>query len=238
MNADFDPTSIDLARESDFSAGDLKVRPSLRQVESAAGAETLEPRVMQVLVALFQRRGEVVSRDELIQRCWGGRVVGEDAISRAIARVRKLGESTGAFNLETIPKVGYRMMGMTAVGVPDAATPPSPGRWAQIARSPLALPIGIVAVIVIAAAFWLGGQGGQASADAVVERLAEQSQQRASPGQIKTVGAAVQALGASDQSAERSAFDALASGDGIAAINMLEAYAAELEGRGENKQAA
>src|SRR5690606_29474163 len=58
------------------------------------------------------------------------------------------------------------------------------------------------------------------------------------PGQIRTVGAAVQALGASDQSAERSAFDALASGDGIAAINMLEAYAAELEGRGENKQAA
>ena len=138
MNADFDPTSIDLARESDFSAGDLKVRPSLRQVESEAGAETLEPRVMQVLVALFQRRGDVVSRDELIQRCWGGRAVGEDAISRAIARVRKLGESTGAFNLETIPKVGYRMMGVTPADVPDAATPLSPGRWAQIARSPLA----------------------------------------------------------------------------------------------------
>ena len=48
----------------------------------------------------------------------------------------------------------------------------------------------------------------------------------------------MQALGDSNQSAERSAFDALASGDGIAAMNMLEAYAVELEGRGENKQAA
>jgi DNA-binding winged helix-turn-helix (wHTH) protein/TolB-like protein len=136
MNADFEPSSVDLAREPDFALGPLHVRPSLRQVESGGDSETLEPRVMQVLVAIFQRRGEVVSRDELVQRCWGGRVVGEDAISRCIARVRKLGETHGAFTLETIPRVGYRMVSADASAALDApggvAAPTAMGRARRI----------------------------------------------------------------------------------------------------------
>lgn len=47
---------------------------------------------MQVLVALHRRMGSVVSRDELTQSCWEGRVVGEDAINRCLAKVRRLVE--------------------------------------------------------------------------------------------------------------------------------------------------
>jgi Tol biopolymer transport system component/DNA-binding winged helix-turn-helix (wHTH) protein len=66
---------------------------------------------MLVLIALHQAGGQVVSRDELIARCWDGRIVGEDAINRAISRVRELGRSLGdAFQLETISKVGYRLV--------------------------------------------------------------------------------------------------------------------------------
>lgn len=78
MNPDFEPISVAPARAPDFSVGSLTIRPSLRQVETGGEFETPWPCVMQVLVALFQRR------NELVQRCWGGRVVGEDAISRAI----------------------------------------------------------------------------------------------------------------------------------------------------------
>ena len=65
---------------------------------------------MQVLVALAQARGEVVGRDELTARCWEGRVVGEDAISRVISRLRKLSDGLGrdGWKLETVTKVGYR----------------------------------------------------------------------------------------------------------------------------------
>ncbi len=75
------------------------------------GAERriIEPRIMQVLVALARRRGEVVSRSELIDACWGGRIVGEDAINRGIAGVRRLSEASGAFQIETVPRVGYRL---------------------------------------------------------------------------------------------------------------------------------
>ncbi|HEX6374921.1 MAG TPA: winged helix-turn-helix domain-containing protein [Allosphingosinicella sp.] len=72
-------------------------------------AETIEPRVMQVLVTLARQRGKVVSRDELVERCWEGRAVSEDAINRSIAKVRRLGEACGEFVLETIPRVGYRL---------------------------------------------------------------------------------------------------------------------------------
>ena len=41
-------------------------RRAAREVEAVAGKVTLEPRVMQVLVALARQSGSVVSRDELI----------------------------------------------------------------------------------------------------------------------------------------------------------------------------
>ena len=71
----------------------MRVRPATREVAADGAPEALEPRVMQVLVALARRRGEVVSRDELILSCWGGRAVGDDAINRCIARIRRLAEN-------------------------------------------------------------------------------------------------------------------------------------------------
>ena len=102
---------VDLALEADFRLGSLAVSPSTREVRRGDWREMLEPRVMQVLVALAQAESAVVSRDELIARCWEGRVVGEDAINRAIGRLRRLSESDGgaSFQIDTIARVGYRL---------------------------------------------------------------------------------------------------------------------------------
>ncbi|HEY0802137.1 MAG TPA: SUMF1/EgtB/PvdO family nonheme iron enzyme, partial [Steroidobacteraceae bacterium] len=109
MSANEAPMAIDLGRETDFALGTLQVRPSSREVLADGGKEVLEPRVMQVLVALARARGAVVSRDQLVVQCWTGRVVGEDAINRCIARVRRLAEAHGGFTIETIARVGYRL---------------------------------------------------------------------------------------------------------------------------------
>ena len=87
MNRNPLPDVIDLASEPDFALGRLRVRPSLREVSVNGQVEMLEPRVMQVLVAIARQRGEVVSRDRLVERCWAGRAVGEDAVNRCIARI-------------------------------------------------------------------------------------------------------------------------------------------------------
>jgi DNA-binding winged helix-turn-helix (wHTH) protein len=254
MSADFPPISVDLARESDFSLGPLRVRPSLRQVESGAGAETLEPRIMQVLVALSRKRGEVVSRDELIQVCWGGRAVGDDALNRCISRIRKLGETDAAFTLETIPRVGYRLMAPDSAAVDGPAPPPAPGSEAAPAPAPsfdlrglLAKPAtwagaGFLIIVIVTLAFLLrpsAPAGGQASVDAVVAQLTEKLQQQtAAPTDIQRAGAAAQALGGSGQAEERSAFAALASGDTAQALTVLEDYAAGLEAQGKRAEAA
>src|SRR5579864_2266726 len=102
---------IDLAREADLRLGSALVRPSLSEVVVASQTIRLQPRVMQVLVALARADGEVVSRDELLASCWGGLAIGDDAINRCIGRLRRLSEeeARGAFTIGTLPRVGYRL---------------------------------------------------------------------------------------------------------------------------------
>ena len=100
---------INLAEEPDFALGGLHVSPSTSRVVAAGDVVALQPRIMQVLVALAGRRGAVVSRDELMARCWGGFAVSDDAIHRCIGRLRRLAENHGGFRLETIPRVGYQL---------------------------------------------------------------------------------------------------------------------------------
>ena len=101
---------IDLARETDFKLGSLRVRPPRCEVESNGVSETLQRRVMQVLVVLAQARGSVVSQDDLVIRCWRGLSVSDDAIYRCISKLRKLAaDHPGSYAIEAIPGVGYRL---------------------------------------------------------------------------------------------------------------------------------
>lgn len=100
---------VALAAEPPFRLGSLTVTPALRQVSFNGHSHTLEPRVMQVLVALAGAGGGIVGRDELIARCWDGRIVGENAINRVVSLLRSLASETGAFRIETVTKVGYRL---------------------------------------------------------------------------------------------------------------------------------
>ncbi len=139
---------IDLARAADFTVGDVAVRPSLRQVVVDGQETTLEPRVMQVLVALARVDGAIVSRDDLIATCWSGRIVGEDAINRVISRLRRLADETGAFRIETITKVGYRLLPTGERATTEAPErPPRPDRRLLIgggAAAVVALGAGVV----------------------------------------------------------------------------------------------
>lgn len=155
----YEPTGItrevDLATSGDFQLGTLQVQPSTLQVSSGDSSRTIEPRVMQVLVALAGSRGSVVSRDALIDACWGGRAVSEDAINRSIAKVRRLGEEYDAFEIETIPRVGYRL---------SAADEKAPaGRFGFRSRRSLSIALVIVLILATAAgAIWYRWNGSEA----------------------------------------------------------------------------
>lgn len=104
-------TVIELAQCEDFDLGAVKVRPSSREIVRDGSSEIVEPKVMQVLVALGSTPSRVVSRDELVERCWNARFVGEDAINRVIGKLRRVaaGAAAGSFRIDTVARVGYRL---------------------------------------------------------------------------------------------------------------------------------
>lgn len=118
---------MDLAHAPKIRLGGMEVRPSTREIVFEGGREVIEPRVMSVLVRLATAKGEVVTREELQESCWDGRIVSDDAINRVISRIRRLSELTEGrdFTLETITKVGYRLAAPPAIegAIPTPAHP-------------------------------------------------------------------------------------------------------------------
>lgn len=108
-------TTTDLAALPDFALRLAVVSPSTRTVSGPGGTADVEPRVMQVLVVLAESLGQVVTRASLFERCWGGVYVGDDSLNRAVGAVRKLAADIGggSFEVETIPRTGYRLNSAT-----------------------------------------------------------------------------------------------------------------------------
>lgn len=102
---------VELVRAPPFALGPHTVNPSTLEVVTERGRKALERRVMQVLVGLARAGGEVVGRDELLASCWPDRIVGEDALYRAVAVLRKFSAEVGGFAIETVGGVGYRLVG-------------------------------------------------------------------------------------------------------------------------------
>jgi DNA-binding winged helix-turn-helix (wHTH) protein len=119
------PAAIDLAQEADFRLGGLHVSPSTARVRWSGGEQRVEPRVMEVLVVLARHAGRTVTRDQLIDACWGGRIVSDDAVNRVLAQVRGLARLTepAPFVLETVPKVGVRLLPAEPGGADDPQPP-------------------------------------------------------------------------------------------------------------------
>lgn len=102
-----------LAHGSSFKLGEVTIEPARRIIRRPDGAEQrIEPRVMQVLLALAGAKGAILSRADLRDICWDGRLTSDDAIDRVMAQIRRLGTSVGndSFTVETVPKVGYRLV--------------------------------------------------------------------------------------------------------------------------------
>lgn len=134
--AGFDPKPtakrIGLADEPDFELGGLGVNPAERAIIANGQRHELQPRVMQVLVALAKARPAVVSRDKLIEQCWEGRIVGDDALNRCILALRHLAQSfePQPFVIETVPRVGHRLVVANERGGGSRPDPALTRRWA------------------------------------------------------------------------------------------------------------
>lgn len=95
-----------------FRLNSYLVDPLRNRVAGPDGEAALQPKVIDVLCALVDRHGEVVSRTELIDRVWGKEFGADESLTRAISQLRKVFDDTRGEPrvIETIPKRGYRLI--------------------------------------------------------------------------------------------------------------------------------
>lgn len=97
---------------NDFYLGDWWVSPHESLIRRGDECVHLEPLTMDVLVYLSRHAGEVVSRESLETEVWRGAIVGYDAQTNTIIKLRKaLADSAKQPRyIATIPKKGYQLI--------------------------------------------------------------------------------------------------------------------------------
>lgn len=115
-----------------FRVGPWQADPATNRLGRRGESVRIEPKVMDLLVALSARAGEVVSREELLASVWQGAFVSDHVLTTAVYQLRRaLGDDARAPRfVEAVPKRGYRLV--AAVGPADesrpAGTPPASDR--------------------------------------------------------------------------------------------------------------
>ena len=96
--------------------GEWQAHRMTNELARAGDTVRVEPKVMEVLMVLADHAGEVVSRDDLLATVWPGVVVGDDALTQSMIKLRKaLGDNPRLPSyVETISKRGYRLIAPVA----------------------------------------------------------------------------------------------------------------------------
>ena len=87
---------------------------------------SLEPKALELLRVLVRRPGEVVTKDELLEAVWPGRVVTEGVLGKAVAKLRAaLGDADGQL-VRTAHGYGYRLVAEVRAEPLERGAEPSP----------------------------------------------------------------------------------------------------------------
>src|SRR5437763_13474123 len=98
-----------------FRIGVLSFDSATGELIGQRKVRRLEPRAASVLTALSVADGSIVSRQELLDRCWGDGMGSDEALTQAISQIRRAFEELGEAPtmLETLAKRGYRLRNET-----------------------------------------------------------------------------------------------------------------------------
>jgi TolB-like protein len=93
--------------------GEHVLDPDRRELTRGAEAIAVGPQVFDLLLYLLRHRERVVTKDDLIDAVWGGRIVSESTLTSHINAVRRAVGDTGEDQrlVRTIARKGYRFVG-------------------------------------------------------------------------------------------------------------------------------
>src|SRR5262245_17388296 len=96
-----------------FLFGKCTLDADARELTRAGRVIHVEPQVFDVLVRLINRRGHVVSKDELVATVWHGRIVSDSTLSSRVNAARQaIGDSGEQQSfIRTVARRGFRFVG-------------------------------------------------------------------------------------------------------------------------------
>ena len=100
----------DLTRQAEYRFGRFRLLPAERELRVGDDTIPLGPRAFDVLVVLVSAGGQLVPKDELLQRVWPGLVVEDNNLQVQISSLRKI--------------LGYDAIATTPTGPGDVPTEP------------------------------------------------------------------------------------------------------------------
>jgi TolB-like protein/DNA-binding winged helix-turn-helix (wHTH) protein/Flp pilus assembly protein TadD len=109
-----------------YSIGPIDVDTAAYEVRRDGIAVGIEPQVFDLLVLLIEARDRIVTRDEIVERVWKGRIVSDAAISSRIKAARRVIGDSGKVQglIRTIHRRGVRFIGDVGCdATPQATTP-------------------------------------------------------------------------------------------------------------------
>lgn len=90
--------------------GDLMIDPARREVRIASRSLELRTQEFDLLLALAQHRGLVLSREQILQKAWGFDFYGQTrTVDVHVAHLRRKIEASSV-KIETVTGVGYKLM--------------------------------------------------------------------------------------------------------------------------------
>ena len=96
-----------------FQFGSYSLDVDRRELRRGSDLVAMEPQVFDLLVYLLRNRDRVVSKDDMIEAVWGGRIVSESTLTSRITAVRKAVGDSGEQQelIRTIARKGIRFVG-------------------------------------------------------------------------------------------------------------------------------
>jgi pimeloyl-ACP methyl ester carboxylesterase/DNA-binding winged helix-turn-helix (wHTH) protein len=115
---------------------DCEIDLDRREFTRAGHAIHVEPQVFDLLVYLIANRERVVSKDEILDAVWNGRIVSETTLSSRINAARQAINDSGQAQalIRTVPRRGFRFVGTIALR-DDAVASQQPAGSVSISRA-------------------------------------------------------------------------------------------------------
>src|SRR5215470_14050334 len=88
-----------------YGFGRFELQPDERRLLASGTPVAITPRAFDLLVALVERHGRLVTKENLLAQVWPGVIVEESSVHAQISALRKV---LGTDAITTVTGVGYR----------------------------------------------------------------------------------------------------------------------------------